>query len=237
MTNRGREFIGEEFARLLHDWYQPTEGLAPAEVQVYGGDAFLVIGKVLEEFSLMQAKYKLLTNPSPLLENDNSSKPVPGYNPGHTMGTGDQEPQRGQLPCASLVLAQPPTLQLEELSPIVESNGPLFDPPTLFSSIKRVPYTSQQYPSLKRESHCTSQPGQHQRYQRGWKSSEKCLGKPPPPTLQNLYRDQDVDSITMIQVPSSNPLLFVTQTGNKLLIYPFCFCRYQGTTLFNAGVD
>ncbi|KAJ9060647.1 hypothetical protein DSO57_1028599 [Entomophthora muscae] len=40
----------------------------------------------------MQAKYKLLTNPSPLLENDNSSKPVPGYNPGHTMGTGDQEP-------------------------------------------------------------------------------------------------------------------------------------------------
>ncbi|KAJ9088135.1 hypothetical protein DSO57_1026165 [Entomophthora muscae] len=40
----------------------------------------------------MQAKYKLLTNPSPLLENDNSSKPVPGYGPGHTMGTGDQEP-------------------------------------------------------------------------------------------------------------------------------------------------
>ncbi|KAJ9052165.1 hypothetical protein DSO57_1036973 [Entomophthora muscae] len=41
----------------------------------------------------MQAKYKLLINPSPLLENDNSSKPVPGYNPGHTMGTGDQDPQ------------------------------------------------------------------------------------------------------------------------------------------------
>ncbi|KAJ9058279.1 hypothetical protein DSO57_1013969 [Entomophthora muscae] len=94
MSNRGREFIREEFARLLQDWYQHTEELAPAEVQVYGGDACLVVGKVLEEFTLMQAKYKLLTNPSPLLENDNSSKPVPGYNPGHTMGTGDQEPHR-----------------------------------------------------------------------------------------------------------------------------------------------
>ncbi|KAJ9076213.1 hypothetical protein DSO57_1028437 [Entomophthora muscae] len=92
MSNRGREFIREEFARLLQDWYWPTGGLAPAEVQVYGGDACLVIGKVLEEFALMQAKYKLLTNPSPLLENDDSSKPVPGYDPGHTMGTGDQKP-------------------------------------------------------------------------------------------------------------------------------------------------
>ncbi|KAJ9062326.1 hypothetical protein DSO57_1012117 [Entomophthora muscae] len=92
MRNRGREFIGGEFARLLQDWYRPTEGLAPAEVQVYGGDACLVIGKVLEEFALMQAKYKLLTNHSPLLENANSSKLVPGYNPGHTLGTGDQEP-------------------------------------------------------------------------------------------------------------------------------------------------
>ncbi|KAJ9086016.1 hypothetical protein DSO57_1008530 [Entomophthora muscae] len=92
MTNRGRKFIGGEFARLLQDWYWPTEGLAPAEVQVYGGDACLVIGKVLEEFTLMQAKYKLLTNHSPLLENDDSSKPVPGYDSGHTLGTGDQEP-------------------------------------------------------------------------------------------------------------------------------------------------
>ncbi|KAJ9077372.1 hypothetical protein DSO57_1017340 [Entomophthora muscae] len=33
-----------------------------------------------------------------------------------------------------------PTLQLEELSPVVESNGPLSDSPTVFSSIKRVPY-------------------------------------------------------------------------------------------------
>ncbi|KAJ9069191.1 hypothetical protein DSO57_1021057 [Entomophthora muscae] len=34
-----------------------------------------------------------------------------------------------------------PTLKLEELSPVVESDGLLFDPPTVFSSIKRVPYT------------------------------------------------------------------------------------------------
>ncbi|KAJ9079626.1 hypothetical protein DSO57_1033419 [Entomophthora muscae] len=92
MTDRGRVFIGGEFARLLQDWYRTTEGLAPAEVQVYGGDTCLVIGKVLEEFALMQAKYKLLINHSPLLENDNFSKLVPGYDPGQTLGTGDQEP-------------------------------------------------------------------------------------------------------------------------------------------------
>ncbi|KAJ9062066.1 hypothetical protein DSO57_1014689 [Entomophthora muscae] len=92
MTDKGREFIGEEFTRLLQDWYRPTEELAPAEVQVYVGDACLVIGKVLEEFALIQAKYKLLTNHSSLLGTDNSSKPVPGYDPGHTLGTGDQEP-------------------------------------------------------------------------------------------------------------------------------------------------
>ncbi|KAJ9088564.1 hypothetical protein DSO57_1021835, partial [Entomophthora muscae] len=67
MTDRGREFIGNEFTRLLQEWYRPTEGLAPAEVQVYDGDACLVIGKMLEEFALMQAKYKLLANHSPLL--------------------------------------------------------------------------------------------------------------------------------------------------------------------------
>ncbi|KAJ9067798.1 hypothetical protein DSO57_1035460 [Entomophthora muscae] len=54
-----------------------------------------------EEFALMQAKYKLLTNHSPLLENDNSSKLVPGYDPGHTLGTGDQEPQK-QFPLGEL---------------------------------------------------------------------------------------------------------------------------------------
>ncbi|KAJ9074717.1 hypothetical protein DSO57_1003772 [Entomophthora muscae] len=94
MPNRGREFIGEEFVRLLQDWYWPTEGLAPAEVHLYSGDACLVIRKILEEFVLMQAKYKLLINHSPLLGNDNSSKLVPGYDPGHTLGTGDQEPHK-----------------------------------------------------------------------------------------------------------------------------------------------
>ncbi|KAJ9086759.1 hypothetical protein DSO57_1000385 [Entomophthora muscae] len=91
MTDRGREFKGREFARLLQDWYRPTEGLEPAEVHVYGGDTCLVVGKVLEEFALMQAKY-ISNHYSPLLENDNSSKLVPGYDPGHTLGTGDQEP-------------------------------------------------------------------------------------------------------------------------------------------------
>ncbi|KAJ9087761.1 hypothetical protein DSO57_1030049 [Entomophthora muscae] len=94
MTDRGREFIGAKFTRLLQDWYWPTEGLAPTKVQVYGGDAHLVIRKVLEEFVLMQAKYKLLINHSPLLGNANSSKLVPGYDPGHTLRTGDQEPHR-----------------------------------------------------------------------------------------------------------------------------------------------
>ncbi|KAJ9090320.1 hypothetical protein DSO57_1003847 [Entomophthora muscae] len=77
---------------LLQDWYRPTEGLVPAEVQVYGGDACLVIERVLEEFTVMQAKYKLWTSHLPLLENDNFSKPVPGYDPGHTLRTGGQDP-------------------------------------------------------------------------------------------------------------------------------------------------
>ncbi|KAJ9049628.1 hypothetical protein DSO57_1022402 [Entomophthora muscae] len=95
MTDRGREFIGDEFTRLLQDWYWPTEGLASAEIQVYGGYACLVIGK---------AKYKLLTNHSPLMGNDNSSKPVPGYDPGHTLGTGDQESHRVVFPIPSTTL-------------------------------------------------------------------------------------------------------------------------------------
>ncbi|KAJ9086259.1 hypothetical protein DSO57_1006143 [Entomophthora muscae] len=92
MTDRGREFIGNEFTRFLKDWYRLTEGLAPAKVQVRGGDTHLVIGKVLEEFAVMQAKYKLLASHLLLLGNVNSSKLVPGYDPGHTLGTGGQEP-------------------------------------------------------------------------------------------------------------------------------------------------
>ncbi|KAJ9072131.1 hypothetical protein DSO57_1030371 [Entomophthora muscae] len=66
--------------------------MAPSEVQVHGGDSHLVIGKVLEELSVMQDKYKLLAGHLLLLENDNSSKPAPGYDLGHTLETGDQEP-------------------------------------------------------------------------------------------------------------------------------------------------
>ncbi|KAJ9088141.1 hypothetical protein DSO57_1026075, partial [Entomophthora muscae] len=94
MTDRGRKFKGNVFTRLLKDRYRPTKGLAPAEVQVHDGDARLVIGKVLEEFVVMQAKHKLLASHLPLLVNDNSFKLVPGYDPGHTLGTGDQKPHR-----------------------------------------------------------------------------------------------------------------------------------------------
>ncbi|KAJ9060073.1 hypothetical protein DSO57_1034764 [Entomophthora muscae] len=86
MTDRRKEFIGNEFTRLLKDWYRPTEGLAPTEVQAHGGDARLVIGKGLEEFVVMQAKYKQLqASHLPLLENDNSFQLVSGYDPGHNL--------------------------------------------------------------------------------------------------------------------------------------------------------
>ncbi|KAJ9074687.1 hypothetical protein DSO57_1004137 [Entomophthora muscae] len=94
--NRHLEMLN--MGRLLKDWYRPTEGLAPAEVQVHGWDARLVMGKVLEEFALMQAQYKLLASQHPLLVNDGSSKPVPGYDPGHTLGTGDQEAETLLMP-------------------------------------------------------------------------------------------------------------------------------------------
>ncbi|KAJ9056787.1 hypothetical protein DSO57_1029507 [Entomophthora muscae] len=98
MTDRGREFIGNEFTRLLKDWYRPTEGLAPAEVQVHGGDACL-------------AKYKLLANHLSLLGNDDSSKPVPGYDPGHIFGNGDQEPHRN-LPSTPVSKNSPPPIKV-----------------------------------------------------------------------------------------------------------------------------
>ncbi|KAJ9075392.1 hypothetical protein DSO57_1036599 [Entomophthora muscae] len=40
----------------------------------------------------MQAQYKLLASQHHLLVNDDSSKPVLGYDPGHTLETGNQEP-------------------------------------------------------------------------------------------------------------------------------------------------
>ncbi|KAJ9059577.1 hypothetical protein DSO57_1001116 [Entomophthora muscae] len=53
----------------------------------------------------------------------------------------------------------------------------------------------------------------------------------------NINMGAVANSVTMIQVPSSNPLLFAAQTENKLLTYAFCFCRYQGTVLFDTGED
>ncbi|KAJ9088022.1 hypothetical protein DSO57_1027215 [Entomophthora muscae] len=112
---------GSLLGESLLDYYR-IEGLAPAEVQVYGGDACLVIGKVLEEFTLMQAKYKLLTNHSPLLENDNSSKLVPGYEPGHTLGTGDQEPHK--LPACIFLRSSPRKLKPRMMAQIVKQAKP-----------------------------------------------------------------------------------------------------------------
>ncbi|KAJ9069567.1 hypothetical protein DSO57_1017370 [Entomophthora muscae] len=42
----------------------------------------------------MQAQYKLLASQHPPLVNDDSSKPVPGYDLGQTLRTGDQEPHK-----------------------------------------------------------------------------------------------------------------------------------------------
>ncbi|KAJ9052176.1 hypothetical protein DSO57_1036829 [Entomophthora muscae] len=83
MTDRGREFIGLEFTRLLKNWYQPPESLAPEEVQVHGGGALLVLGKVLEDFAIIHM---------PQLDNDNPFQPVPGFDPGHIIRTGKKEP-------------------------------------------------------------------------------------------------------------------------------------------------
>ncbi|KAJ9078912.1 hypothetical protein DSO57_1001663 [Entomophthora muscae] len=81
MTEREQELIGNEFTRLLKDWYRPTEGLSPSEVHVHSGDDHLVIVKVLEEFS-----------PPTSLGNCNYFQLVPGYDPGHTMETGEKKP-------------------------------------------------------------------------------------------------------------------------------------------------
>ncbi|KAJ9065944.1 hypothetical protein DSO57_1014564 [Entomophthora muscae] len=141
MTDRGREFIKGEFARLLQDWYQSTEGLAPAEVQVYGRDALLVIGNVLEEFALMQAKYKLLTNHSPLLENDNFSNLVPGMTHDTLWGLVDRNPTVRMSPqdILSLIIILVPTEQYNLLGTQAVLNPPssLKNPkyPTLHSNV------------------------------------------------------------------------------------------------------
>ncbi|KAJ9050187.1 hypothetical protein DSO57_1016688 [Entomophthora muscae] len=64
----------------------------------------------------MQAKYKLLTNHSPLLGNDNSSKPVPCYNPGHTLGTGNQELHSTLLLFGSILVLKKPGNRIQPLT-------------------------------------------------------------------------------------------------------------------------
>ncbi|KAJ9076731.1 hypothetical protein DSO57_1023376 [Entomophthora muscae] len=91
MTTRGKKFIGYEFKRLFKDWYQPKDGLAPAEVKVFRGGAHLVIGKILNEFAAMKTKYKPQTKKLPHLENENPFQLAPGFNPGNFMATNELE--------------------------------------------------------------------------------------------------------------------------------------------------
>ncbi|KAJ9069017.1 hypothetical protein DSO57_1022894 [Entomophthora muscae] len=51
---------------------------------------------------LPETQYKLLASQHPLLVNDDSSKPVSDYDPGHTLGTGDQEPHNTCYICQAL---------------------------------------------------------------------------------------------------------------------------------------
>ncbi|KAJ9066751.1 hypothetical protein DSO57_1006362, partial [Entomophthora muscae] len=61
---------------------------------VYGGDACLVIEKVLEEFAAMQFKYKTLYKKLPHLENNNPIQLAPGFDPGHVMMSKELEQHR-----------------------------------------------------------------------------------------------------------------------------------------------
>ncbi|KAJ9050670.1 hypothetical protein DSO57_1012429 [Entomophthora muscae] len=87
MTTRGKEFIERKFKRLLQEWYQPKEGFIPPEAKFYGENACMVIKKVLEEFAAIHSKYKLLSKESPHLKNDTPTQLVPGFDPGHTLVT------------------------------------------------------------------------------------------------------------------------------------------------------
>ncbi|KAJ9055341.1 hypothetical protein DSO57_1004858 [Entomophthora muscae] len=89
MTTLGKEFIGDEFRRLFKDFYQPKDGLAPAEVKVYEEDVHLVIGKVLKEFAAMQTRNNPQPKKLPHLENGNPLQLTPGFGPGHAMVTNE----------------------------------------------------------------------------------------------------------------------------------------------------
>ncbi|KAJ9069316.1 hypothetical protein DSO57_1019726 [Entomophthora muscae] len=102
MTTIGKEFIGDEFRRLFKDWYQPKDGIASAEVKVYGEDMYLVIGKVLKEFAAMQTRNN--TQPKKLshLENGNPLQLAPGFDPGHAMVTNELKHHSSPFPLAKL---------------------------------------------------------------------------------------------------------------------------------------
>ena len=91
MTPRGKECLGNEFRRFFQDWYQPKEESTQAEVMVYEGDARMVIGKVLEEFAALQARFNTLAKGPDHLLNDNLSQPAPGIDPGHVLVSEEAE--------------------------------------------------------------------------------------------------------------------------------------------------
>ncbi|KAJ9059665.1 hypothetical protein DSO57_1039085 [Entomophthora muscae] len=45
----------------------------------------MVIGKILEEFAVMQSQFNLLSKEVSHLKNDNLTQPTPGFNPGHVL--------------------------------------------------------------------------------------------------------------------------------------------------------
>ncbi|KAJ9075327.1 hypothetical protein DSO57_1037176 [Entomophthora muscae] len=72
MTPRSNEFLENKLKIFFQDWYQPKERSTQAEVIIYGGDVRIIIGKVMEEFSILQEKYNTLTKGPDHLVNDDS---------------------------------------------------------------------------------------------------------------------------------------------------------------------
>ncbi|KAJ9066396.1 hypothetical protein DSO57_1009926 [Entomophthora muscae] len=75
----------------------------------------------------MQAKCKLIINPSPLLGNDDSSKVVPGYNPGHTLGTGVQKFHRSLEDFASSLYLEAQTPMSMSAVQFIDVQSALFN--------------------------------------------------------------------------------------------------------------
>ncbi|KAJ9058235.1 hypothetical protein DSO57_1014461, partial [Entomophthora muscae] len=58
----------------------------------------------------------------PLLVNANSSKPVPGYDPGHTLGTDNQEPHKEQYCLSKKKTAAPYGESKGQMKPLLRAS-------------------------------------------------------------------------------------------------------------------